>query len=200
LLAEHPKEALPLAGGTDLLVRMKQRRIVPRYVVNLKAIPGMDQITYDESEGLRIGALTAIQSLKNSVIVKRHFKILAQAAGVESSVQIRNVATLGGNIANASPAADAPLALTCDIERFTEGSALKRWVMPGWGATQAAISVMVWEKPGDNVLATFRSQSSVSIGGLYTIGADQYILGVAFDDIVKQMEVWAKGASPEKAP
>jgi carbon-monoxide dehydrogenase medium subunit len=60
---------------------------------------------------LRIGALATIQSLKNSVTVKRHCKILAQAAGVESSVQIRNVATLGGNIANASPAADAPLAL-----------------------------------------------------------------------------------------
>jgi carbon-monoxide dehydrogenase medium subunit len=111
LLAEHPKEALVLAGGTDLLVKMKQRRIVPRYLVNLKVIPGMDYITYDENDGLRIGALATIQSLKNSVTVKRHCKILAQAAGVESSVQIRNVATLGGNIANASPAADAPLAL-----------------------------------------------------------------------------------------
>lgn len=111
LLAEHPKEALALAGGTDLLVKMKQRRIVPRYLVNLRTISGMDFITYDENDGLRIGALTTIQSLKNSVTVKRHYKILAQAAGVESSVQIRNVATLGGNIANASPAADAPLAL-----------------------------------------------------------------------------------------
>jgi carbon-monoxide dehydrogenase medium subunit len=110
-LAEHPKEALPLAGGTDLLVKMKQRRIVPRYIVNLKAIPDIDYISYDESDGLRIGALATIQSLKNSVTVKRHCKILAQAAGVESSIQIRNVATLGGNIANASPAADAPLAL-----------------------------------------------------------------------------------------
>jgi CO/xanthine dehydrogenase FAD-binding subunit len=111
LLAEHPKEALALAGGTDLLVKMKQRRIVPRYVVNLKAISGMDDITYDEKDGLCIGALATIQSLKNSITIKRHCKILAQAAGVESSVQIRNVATLGGNIANASPAADAPLAL-----------------------------------------------------------------------------------------
>jgi len=111
LLAEHPKEALALAGGTDLLVKMKQRRIVPRYVVNLKAISGIDYITYDENNGLRIGALATIQSLKNSITVRRHCKILAQAAGVESSVQIRNVATLGGNIANASPAADAPLAL-----------------------------------------------------------------------------------------
>jgi carbon-monoxide dehydrogenase medium subunit len=111
LLAKHKGSALPLAGGTDLLVKMKQRRIVPRYVVNLKAISDMDYISYDESDGLRIGALATIQSLKNSVTIKRHCKILAQAAGVESSIQIRNVATIGGNIANASPAADAPLAL-----------------------------------------------------------------------------------------
>lgn len=111
LLAVAPGETSPLAGGTDLLVKMKQRRIIPRYIVNLKTIPAMDYITYDENDGLRIGALATIQSLKNSITVKRHYRILAQAAGVESSVQIRNVATLGGNIANASPAADAPLAL-----------------------------------------------------------------------------------------
>jgi len=111
LLAQHGSEALALAGGTDLLVKMKHRRIVPKYVVNLKHIPGMDSITYDNREGLKVGALVTIQSLKNSGVVKRHCKILASAAGVESSVQIRNVATIGGNIANASPAADAPLAL-----------------------------------------------------------------------------------------
>jgi carbon-monoxide dehydrogenase medium subunit len=71
----------------------------------------MADIDYDEEKGLRVGALATIQSLKNSVIIKRHFRILAEAAGAESSVQIRNVATIGGNIANASPAADAPLAL-----------------------------------------------------------------------------------------
>jgi CO/xanthine dehydrogenase FAD-binding subunit len=111
LLAAHPNETYVLAGGTDLLVKMKQRRVVPGYVLNLKGISGMDQILYDEKAGLRVGALATIQSLKNSVLVKRHCKILAEAAAVESSVQIRNVATLGGNIANASPAADAPLAL-----------------------------------------------------------------------------------------
>ena len=110
-LAGHKGQALPLAGGTDLLVKMKHRRVVPQYLVNLKNIPGLDGIDYDEEKGLRIGALSTIQSLKNSVTVKRRFKLLAEAAGVESSVQIRNVATIGGNIANASPAADAPLAL-----------------------------------------------------------------------------------------
>jgi carbon-monoxide dehydrogenase medium subunit len=111
LLADYGSEAALLAGGTDLLVKMKQRKRVPAYVVNLKNISGLDYITYDENDGLRVGALATIQSLKNSVVVKRHCKILAQAAGVESSVQIRNIATIGGNIANASPAADAPLAL-----------------------------------------------------------------------------------------
>lgn len=91
---------------------------------------------------------------------------------------------------------DAALALTCDIERFEEGSALKRWVLPGWGATSGQVAVSVWEQPGDRVLATFRAQSSVSAGGLYTIGADQYILGVAVDDIVRQMKAWASGAPP----
>ncbi len=110
-LAKYKEEAFAFAGGTDLFVKMKQRRIVPGFLVNLKHIPGMDFIEYDEDKGLRIGALATIQSLKNSSVVKRHYKILAEAAGVESSVQIRNIATLGGNIANASPAADAPLAL-----------------------------------------------------------------------------------------
>ena len=94
---------------------------------------------------------------------------------------------------------DAQLVLTCDIERFEEGSAAKRWLMPGWGATQAEVVVMVWEKPDDKILATFRSEAAVKSGGLYTIGADQYIFGAAFDDILKQMKSWTSGSPPEKS-
>ncbi len=111
MLSKYRDGAFPIAGGTDLLVKMKQRRIVPRYVVNLKSIPDLDYIKYDPEDGLRIGALSTIQSLKNSVTIRRHYRVLSEAAGVESSVQIRNIATIGGNIANASPAADAPLSL-----------------------------------------------------------------------------------------
>lgn len=110
-LAANGNSAWPLAGGTDLLVKMKLRKVVPQYLVDLKGISGMDSINFDEQDGLRIGALATIQSLKNSVVAKRHCKVLVQAAAAESSVQIRNIATLGGNIANASPAGDAPLAL-----------------------------------------------------------------------------------------
>jgi hypothetical protein len=88
---------------------------------------------------------------------------------------------------------DAPLVLTCDIEKFEEGSAYKRWLWPGWGATRAWVSVMVWEQPGDKVLAVMRSRSNVESGGLYTIGAEHYILGTAFDDIISQLKEWVGG-------
>jgi hypothetical protein len=93
---------------------------------------------------------------------------------------------------------EAPLVFTCDIERFAEGSALKRWVLPGWGSTQAGIAVMVWEQPGDKILATFRSHAHVDAGGLYTVGADRYILSAAFDDIVKQLREWVAGATSSR--
>lgn len=91
-----------------------------------------------------------------------------------------------------------PVSLICDIERFEEGSALKRWVWPTWGATIAQVAVSVWQQPGDRVLATFRGQASVRAGGLYTVGADQYILGAAVDAIVAQMRVWV--SAPIGAP
>ena len=111
ILAARGAQAIALAGGTDLLVKMKQRKVVPRCVVSLKGIRDLDYIRYDDTHGLQIGALATIQALKNSNTVKRRCSVLAQAAAAEASVQIRNIATIGGNIANASPAADAPLAL-----------------------------------------------------------------------------------------
>jgi hypothetical protein len=91
---------------------------------------------------------------------------------------------------------DANYALTCDIERFQEGSAFKRWLAPGYGVTQAEVVVMVWELPAQKVLATFRSEAKVEAGGLYTIGADKYILGAAFDDIIRQLKAWVTGENP----
>lgn len=86
--------------------------------------------------------------------------------------------------------ADAPLVLTCDIEQFAEGSAFKRWLMPGYGTTRAQVAVALWEKAGDKMLGAFRSHSQVQAGGLYTVGADQYILGAAFDDVIHQLREW----------
>jgi carbon-monoxide dehydrogenase medium subunit len=143
LLGKHGAESFPLAGGTDLLVKMKHRKIVPKVVVDLKRVAGMDVIAYDQDEGLRVGALATIQSLKNSVIVRRNCKMLAAAAGMESSVQIRNVATIGGNIANASPAADAPLAL------IALGASV---VLARFGSTRRVLLEEFFKGPGKTVL------------------------------------------------
>ena len=88
---------------------------------------------------------------------------------------------------------DGELMLSCDIERFAEGSALKRWLWPGWGATKAKITVLVWKQSSQTVLAILSSVATVESGGLYTIGADRYIIGVAMKDIVEKIKLWSQG-------
>ena len=113
LLSKYGEDAELLAGGTDLFVKMKQRRLVSRILINIKRIPGLDQIRYDADEGLWIGALTTIQSIRDSDVISKNFRVLSQAAGVLGTPQIRNLGTLGGNLANASPSAEfAPPLLT----------------------------------------------------------------------------------------
>jgi aerobic carbon-monoxide dehydrogenase medium subunit len=113
LLSRYEGEAAVLAGGTDLLTKMKLRRMVPRRLINIKGIANLDQIRHDEREGLRIGALTTIQAIETSQVISKKFPALKQAAGVLGTTQIRNVGTLGGNLVNASPSAEfAPPLLT----------------------------------------------------------------------------------------
>ncbi len=108
LLDKHWGQAKVLAGGTDVLVRLKQRVLRPQYVINLKRVPGLDTVTYRKRQGLRIGALATIRTMETSPVVKEHYPSLAEAAGMLGSVQVRNLATVGGNLCNASPSAEMP--------------------------------------------------------------------------------------------
>ena len=113
LLSKYGDDARVLAGGTDLLVKMKYKGMLPRYLINVKRIPDLDQIRYDAQVGLRIGALTTIEAIKDSSVIAHKFPPLNQAASKVGTLQIRNLGTLGGNLANASPAAEfAPVLLT----------------------------------------------------------------------------------------
>jgi carbon-monoxide dehydrogenase medium subunit len=103
-----------LAGGTDLLVEMKEQlRRVDR-VVNIKKIPGMAGLTYDEREGLRIGALVTAREVELSSIVKEKYSGLVQAVRELGSIQVRNRATIVGNVCRASPSADTLPPLIAD--------------------------------------------------------------------------------------
>ena len=115
LLARHGGEAEILAGGTDLLVKMKQKRAIRPCLVNIKRIANLDTIRDDEGGGLRIGALATIQAIADSGLVRAKLPALAEAAGMLGTSQIRNLGTLGGNLANASPSAEcAPVLLTLE--------------------------------------------------------------------------------------
>ena len=145
LLAKYKGEARVLAGGTDLLVQMKNREVTPRYLINIKNIPNLDYIRYDDKEGLRIGALTTIEALKTSTLIRRRFGILSQAAAVLGTVQIRNRGTIAGNLCNASPAAEtAPALITLAAKARIVGVAGERavpledfFISPGQTVLQA---------------------------------------------------------------
>ncbi len=105
-----------MAGGTDLLVQIKEGEKRPRYVIDLKEIHEMNGIKISDDH-LSIGALTSIRTLEKSPLILEKIPLLSQAASKLGSVQIRNRATIGGNIANASPSAEmAPSLLTLDTK------------------------------------------------------------------------------------
>lgn len=95
--------------------------------------------------------------------------------------------------------ADAPLLLTCDIESFAEGNAMKRWLMPGWGATEATVAVVVRDVSTRRILVIMRSQQLVQGGGLFSVGAKGYVLDRAFNDIIKQIEVWTDKSNQKES-
>ena len=111
LLAEHGSDARPLAGGTDLIIRLRDGTIRPKVVVDVKRVAELDGEIREVDGVLRIGALATMTGVADDPQVRQGFAALVDAALVVGSVQIRNRATLAGNICNASPAADTLPAL-----------------------------------------------------------------------------------------
>lgn len=111
LLIKYDGNAKIIAGGTDLVVQMKQRVVRPKYVVDIEGISGLDYIDYNEGQGLMIGALTTIRSLETSTQLLQRYPVISQAANQLGSPAIRNLGTLGGNLCNAAPSAETAPAL-----------------------------------------------------------------------------------------
>jgi carbon-monoxide dehydrogenase medium subunit len=105
-LVDHTGEARPFLGGTDLFVQMRDRVVQAKYLVNLKFIPGVNDISYDPMRGLTIGAGVNMNRVIADPLVREHYLVLAAAAESVASYQLRSRATIVGNICNASPAGD----------------------------------------------------------------------------------------------
>jgi len=130
LLFQYKGRAKVIAGGTDVVPKLKRREIrAPEYIIDLKGISGLDYIKYDADSGLSLGALVTIHAVETSPTIREKFSVLAQAAQSMASPQVRNRGTIAGNICNAVPSADsAPALLTLEARLKLIGQKGERMV------------------------------------------------------------------------
>lgn len=105
LLQRYRDEAVLVAGGTDVMVGIRQKRLAPQVLLSLKGLNGFDHIERDDQR-VRIGSLSTHRKVAESLLIRESFSALSDAARHVGSPQIRNMATLGGNISNGLPSAD----------------------------------------------------------------------------------------------
>ncbi|MFH1349933.1 MAG: FAD binding domain-containing protein [Pseudomonadota bacterium] len=107
LLEKHKGQVKVIAGGTDLLSKMKRRELTPKYLIDLKGIEDLNFINYDSEKGLMIGAMATLSEVEESSIVRKDYPILVDALSQMGSMQVRNIGTIVGNLCNAVPSADS---------------------------------------------------------------------------------------------
>jgi len=152
-LAEWGKEAALLAGGTDLIPKIKQGKLTVPAVIDLAFIPEFSMVAQDE-KGVFLGSMLRLRALQNEERLAGPLAVLRLGAGHVSSMQVRNAATLGGNICNASPAADTvPALLLLDAVARIQG---KR------GAREAPMELF-FTGPGETILQPDELLTGVSI-------------------------------------
>lgn len=111
LLADKNGDARILAGGTDLIVQLREGRRQAKFVIDIKNIPELTQITFDSKNGLRIGAAASCSQICSDPNLSKLYPGLVDGIHLIGGVQIQSRASVGGNLCNASPAADAIPAL-----------------------------------------------------------------------------------------
>ncbi len=108
MLADLGEECRAMAGGTALMLAMRQRMLSPTHIVSLARLDALRGIDFDPDQGLRIGALSRHCDVAHSTVVQQHYPMLASMAGRLANPQVRNQGTLGGNLCYADPATDPP--------------------------------------------------------------------------------------------
>lgn len=145
LLAKYNGKAKVFAGGTDLLVSMKKREILPEHLINLKGVADLKGIQFDEREGIKIGASVTLGEIEHSKIVKDKFCILWDAVNVMGSAQIRTLGTIGGNLCSAVPSADTAPPL------IALGASVR---LKGINGERSVLVENFFKGPGESILQT----------------------------------------------
>jgi carbon-monoxide dehydrogenase medium subunit len=129
LLAAHGANAKLLAGGTDLLPQLKNKVLWPARVIDLSGVRALRVLEGGNGQGLRVGAAVTARELELDPRVRSRYPGLAESGALVGSVQVRNLATVGGNLCNAAPSADmAPPLVALDAEAVIAGSKGRRRV------------------------------------------------------------------------
>lgn len=110
-ILDENEDAKLIGGGTALLILIKHGILLPETLINLKKIKAATEITFDPIAGLRIGGLNNIYEVESAPAVREHYPLLAKAFHVVANIRIRNMATIGGNLAHADSQSDPPAAL-----------------------------------------------------------------------------------------
>ncbi len=153
LLQEHGSNARVLAGGTDLIIRLRDRTLTPSVVVDVKQVPELAPGISESDGQVRISAGTTMTDLVDSPLLRRRFPALVEAARFVGSIQIRNRATLVGNQCNASPAADtAPPLLVYDAVLSIAGPAGRREIALDDFFVRSGVTTL---QPGELVIAVY---------------------------------------------
>lgn len=113
ILATYKEKATVLAGGTDVIIRLREEMIEPDFVVDIKQIDELKGIKFDKKEGLFVGALATMHEIQNDKNVKEFYPFYADACGHVGSKQVRNRATSIGNLCTASPLGDSLTPMFC---------------------------------------------------------------------------------------
>ena len=123
LMEKHGEDARVIAGGTSLIIMMRQRLLTPKVVISLARIPKFDRITYNNKDGLRIGAGARHRDIEVSPAVQKHYPLLHETFRKVAQPRIRNMGTVGGNLAGGDPLTDPGASLIAlDAEVTVAGS------------------------------------------------------------------------------
>ena len=127
LLVQYGDSARVLAGGSDLLVKMKDGLMKPAYLVSLKNLDSLKAIRYETGRGIIIGARASHNEVMNNNLLQEKYRSVCEAAHSMAAEQIRNIGTVGGNLVNAVPSADLPpILIALDAQARIVGSSGER--------------------------------------------------------------------------
>ncbi len=187
LLSEHGGEAKIIAGGQSMLVVMRQGLLSPEYVVDIKGVSALDYMSYDEREGLRIGALTTHRVIERSALIQQHFRVLSEMERNLATIQTRNWGTIGGNLCHGDPSGDpAPVLIALDAKLRLKSLSGERVVaLEAFGRDMLEVDLEPGEILVEIQVPTPRPFTGVAHEKLMAVQGDAGIVGAAVSITLK---------------